>query len=91
MEVFQYSNASLCDSEDNSTARAIKCFEKALEINPVDSYSWYKKGVLLRNLGNHEQALKCFEKTLELSPGHSGASQGKRDLIILYNLGKDAK
>ena len=48
--------------------KAIKCFDKALEIDPNDSDSWALKGTSLDLLNRSQEAIKCFDKALEINP-----------------------
>jgi len=48
--------------------KAIKSYDKALELNPEYGNAWIGKGVALANLGRHEDALECYDKALELNP-----------------------
>ena len=41
---------------------AIKCFDKAIEIDPNFISAWELKGGVLDMLGRHEEAQKCFDK-----------------------------
>jgi len=47
---------------------ALKCFDKALELDPNNRTSWLHKGDLSVYSENYEAALKCFDKALELEP-----------------------
>ena len=40
---------------------ALKCYDKALKIEPTYGYALYKKGMLLKQLSRYEEALECFE------------------------------
>jgi tetratricopeptide (TPR) repeat protein len=57
---------------------AIRCLDKALELDPRHSNAWTNKGNSLDNLGHHEEAIGCYEKTIELDP---------RDAAAWYNKG----
>jgi len=48
--------------------KAIKCFDKAISINPENSETWYYKGLALIPLERSEEAISWFEKSLELEP-----------------------
>jgi superkiller protein 3 len=65
---------------------ALQAIDKALELNPDNSYAWNNKGIALRNLGRHEEALQAYDKALELNPDYSNAWYNKG--IALYNLGR---
>ena len=47
---------------------AIRCFDKALELDPKNAAVWYNKGVSLAGLGRHEEAIRSYDKALELDP-----------------------
>ena len=47
---------------------AIKCCNKALELNPDDANPYINKGVALGSLGQFDDAIKCYNKALELNP-----------------------
>ena len=57
---------------------AIKCFDKALEINPQDAYAWCNKGNSLYSQGKYEEAIKCFDKALEINPKFESAKDTKK-------------
>ena len=39
----------------------MKCFDKALEIDPNFAYAWYNKGLVLIELENYREAIECFD------------------------------
>ena len=47
---------------------------------------WYKKGIEVGNMGNHEGALECFNKAIEIEPTFIDAWFYKT--LALRNLGK---
>ena len=48
--------------------KLIDCFDRALEINPNDSWTWSNKGGCHSNLGQYDIAIDCFKKAGELIP-----------------------
>lgn len=52
---------------------ALKCFEKAIEIDANDARGWGGKGNVLFNLKNYEEAQKYFEKAFEINPEFDNA------------------
>ena len=52
---------------------AMKCYDKALELDPNVANSWYNKGQVFMHLENYEEAMKCFDKALELDHNHLDA------------------
>ena len=47
---------------------ALRCYDRALEINPRDWVSLNEKGLVLYHLGKYEEATKCIENSLEYGP-----------------------
>lgn len=45
---------------------AIKCYDKAISIDPQLKEAWYGKGVTLDKLGKSMDAKECFEKARKL-------------------------
>lgn len=49
-------------------AEAIRCYDKALELDPREWRAWNNKGDTLRSQHRYLKALKCFNKSLEINP-----------------------
>ncbi|MEQ8225750.1 MAG: tetratricopeptide repeat protein, partial [Candidatus Eremiobacterota bacterium] len=47
---------------------AVKCYDKALEINPKNIDVLTKKGTALIDLEDYEESIKCFNSVLEIDP-----------------------
>jgi tetratricopeptide (TPR) repeat protein len=47
---------------------ALDSYEKALEIDPLDTNSWFLKGTVFQNIERYEKAIECYEKLLEIDP-----------------------
>lgn len=60
---------------------AIECFDKAINIDPLNSGAWNNKGISLRLLGRQREALSCYEKALKLNPSNARAWANKGDLL----------
>jgi tetratricopeptide (TPR) repeat protein len=69
---------------------AVRCYEKALEIDPRFAMAWNNKGASLGNLGRYryDEAIRCYEKALEIDPriaaawynkAHAEESLGRRE------------
>jgi glycine betaine/proline transport system substrate-binding protein len=56
---------------------AIKCIDKAININPEDSRSWGLKGTILYGLKKYEEAIKWCDKALKLNPRDNNALKSK--------------
>ncbi|MCX9010347.1 MAG: tetratricopeptide repeat protein [Candidatus Methanoperedens sp.] len=64
--------------ESSMYAEAIKCYDKAIEINPGSMEAWNNKGLALARTGRLAEAIQCYDKALELNPG---------DMEVMYNKG----
>ena len=47
---------------------AIRCLDKALEIDPRLARVWSNKGKSFHALGRYEEAIRCYDKALEIDP-----------------------
>ncbi len=48
-------------TQQRSYEKAFKCFDKAIELNPIGE-GWYNKGLLFAELDKHEEAIECYDK-----------------------------
>lgn len=48
--------------EQEKYEEAIKCYDRAIEIDPDLAYVWHSKALALDKLGRDEEAQKCFDK-----------------------------
>jgi len=65
---------------------AIKCYDKAIEIDPNNSVVWNNKGLALYFLGKYDEAIKCYDKAIEIDPNDADVWNNKGD--SLDSLGK---
>ena len=49
---------------ENKLEEALKCYNKALELDPKNVGAWNNKGKVLANLGKHEEAIECYNLSL---------------------------
>jgi Flp pilus assembly protein TadD len=59
-------NKGIALAELDKLDEALKCFEKAIEIDPKDARAWSNKGIALDSLGKADEALKSFNKAKKL-------------------------
>ncbi len=63
--------------------KALKAYDKAIELDPNYAMAWFNKGTALGKLSRHEKSLKAFDKAIELGPNYAmawcnkGAALGK--------------
>lgn len=71
---------------DKQHAKAITCYDKAIELHPEDAFAWFNKGVSLDSLVRYEEALSCYSKAIVLDPEDAGAWNNRGN--SLNNLGR---
>lgn len=69
--------------------KAIRAYQKALEINPNNADVWTDLGVMYRRSGNPREAIACFDKAIAIDPKHEPARLNK-GIVLLHDL-KDIK
>ena len=65
---------------------AIKSFNKAIKIDPDNTFAWEFKAISLRSIGRYEEAIECYDKSMELDPLDYSAIYNKA--LLLEKLGK---
>ena len=74
---------ALCRLEKNN--EAMECYGKAIEINPNLADAWLAKGLVLRDLGEHDEAVKCFDKAKECYD--KNLRKGSKNIFDWYGKG----
>lgn len=69
---------------------AIKCYDKALEINPGSMEAWNNKGLALARTGRLAEAVQCYDKALEIDPGDTEVMYNKGISLALLGKSKEA-
>ena len=77
LEAWEWSNKGFSLDSLGRHEEALRCFDKALELDPRDAAVWNNKGTSLGSLGRHEEAIRCYDKALELDPQHTSAWYNK--------------
>ena len=75
-----------CITKAHDANAAIRCFDKALNLNPNYVEAWVRKGVTLLDLGEDYDAQVCLNKAVKLSPKSFKAryNRGKCLLKLKY-------
>ncbi len=55
-------------SYDEIYAEAIRCYMKAISLDPLFVDAWNARGYVLYILGMYKKAIICFNKAIEISP-----------------------
>ena len=74
--------------ESGDRSRAIREFERVVQINGKDADTWFNLGFLHQENGDHAEAIKAFDRAVESNGRLDGAWFGKA--LWLIALGKDA-
>jgi tetratricopeptide (TPR) repeat protein len=77
LEAGEWTNKGASLGNLGRNEEAIRCFDKAIELDPQDARAWNNKGNCLRLLGRHEEAIRCFDKAIELDPQDAAAWMNK--------------
>ncbi|MGM9760376.1 MAG: AAA family ATPase [Parabacteroides sp.] len=68
-----------CITKAKDPEAALRCFDKALKLDPYSVETWVRKGVTLLDIRDDENALACFNQAVKLDP---------RSFKARYNRGK---
>jgi tetratricopeptide (TPR) repeat protein len=66
---------------------ALKCFDKALELNSRSADAWHNRGLSLASLGMRKDELECYDRALEINPNHQVSLLKKVE--VLRALGRE--
>ena len=69
------SNVALCHLKLNEHAECIRACEKALEIDPKNEKSLFRRAQCHQFMSNHEEAIRDYQEVLKLHPENSAAKQ----------------
>ncbi len=67
-EAEKWLNSGLQMSHLNKYAEALKCYNKAIEINPSYDVAWFNKGTILAKMQDVNGAIQCFNRAVEIFP-----------------------
>lgn len=69
---------------------AIVCYDRAIDINPLDDVAWFRKGFTLFLLDKNPEALECYNKALEINPENIDALENKGAYLLRFGKEKEA-
>jgi len=64
----------------NQYGDALKCFDKAIEINSKYDLLWISKGLTLYRMGKHDETQTCFETAFKLDPEDEAVKKARDEL-----------
>jgi len=69
------SNIGLCYLKLNEYSECLRACDKALEIDPKNEKSLFRRGQSQLLMSNYDEAMKDFQEVLKLNPTNSAAKQ----------------
>ena len=75
---------------------SIKCFDKAIKLDPKNTRILFDKEIVLKKLGKHKEAEKCFEEIISLVWSRILKNEGKlmktkRGVVFSYKMSATKK
>ena len=74
---------------NNDFDQALRCYDKAIELEPEEPSHLNNKGGALARLQRFDIALEVYEECLQLDPNHYTAKEAKQKLLIKLNQHED--
>jgi tetratricopeptide (TPR) repeat protein len=75
---------------NNDDEEAIKCFDKAIDLDQNNDAAWYQKGIVFFNMSKHVAAIECFDKAIELNPNEANYWTGKANSLTVLEKKEEA-
>jgi len=86
LSIWEWNNKGVSLSSLGHFEEAIRCYDKALAIDPLDVSAWNDKGASLNGLERFEEAIRCYDKALVIDPRNAYAWNNKG--VSLNGLGR---
>ena len=61
---------------------AIKCLNRAIELDPTNPHFWNNKSVIFCIQGSYEEAMQCLDKVIFIDPHFSAALNSKGEILM---------
>ncbi|MFH2145394.1 MAG: tetratricopeptide repeat protein [Candidatus Omnitrophota bacterium] len=69
---------------------AIACYDRAIELNPLDDVAWFHKGYACFLLDRTVEELHCYNKALAINPKNIDALENKGEYLLRMNRDQEA-
>lgn len=70
--------------------RSLRCYDRAVKIEPQRIETWISRGDSLSRLGKHEHAMKSYKKAIDLDANNATAWYKRGNSLLEWHLFKDA-
>jgi len=80
-----WSNKGAALMNTGQVKEAVRCFRRALELNPEHYESMHNMGVAFAAMRQFDKALECFEKTIQFAPYFYASHCGKSEALASLN------
>lgn len=64
--------------------KAVECFQKAVEIDPLYINAWYSLGLSFKYLKHYEKEFECYDKILHIDMKHRRARRNLMELGFIF-------
>ncbi len=65
--------------------KAVKAYERSLELHSGNANIWTDLGVMYRRTGNSQKAIEAFDKAIAMDPTHQ-TSRLNKGIVLMYDL-----
>jgi len=72
--------------DPDAAQKAMECFDKAIDFDPLNYLAWSNKGLILKKLARTEDAISCYDKAIEINPKFPNAWFNKG--VLMGTIGK---
>ena len=77
-----YYNLGTIFQDKKRNDEAISCYQKALEINPIDTDAYYNLGRVFQEKGQLDEAMTCYQKALQINPNLADAYNNIGNILL---------
>ena len=63
-----------CNMESDDSVDLVdvmNCFDKAIDLEPLNGLAWSNKGFVLKNMGKSDLAIKCYDRAIRIDASNS--------------------
>lgn len=72
-------------SELDQDEEALKCYDRAIEIEPEQFQAITGKGILYRKLGEYDKAMSAYQRAIEIEPDYAEAYSSMAVIAVKQN------